>query len=91
MFEPCGLSQGCQRIARAAPAFWILDKDAALDKRLNITMGGVLRALRQLGVFRACKLAFEPVQQAIDHGALPPVDWLVLDAIPETRFVQNCL
>jgi hypothetical protein len=51
-----------ERIAGAAPTFWILNKDSALDERENVTVGRVLRALRKLGIFGTRELAFKAVQ-----------------------------
>jgi hypothetical protein len=50
-----------------------LNEDAVPDERENVTVGRVLRALREPGVFVTRELAFEPVQQAIDHQSLPVV------------------
>ena len=54
-----------QRIARAAPAFGVLNENAALDERENITIGRILRAFCQLRVFCAGELTFEPIHQAV--------------------------
>src|SRR4051794_18729764 len=52
-------------------------------------MGGILRALRERGVFRGRELAVKPVKQAVDPYPLTVVELHLLDAVPEPGFFQH--
>ena len=44
------------------------------DEFENVAIGGILRALRERGVFRGRELAVEPVEQAVNHQPLTVVE-----------------
>lgn len=51
-----------KRITRAAPACGIPDENASLDERQNVAQRCVLRALRELCVFRCGEFALDAVE-----------------------------
>lgn len=74
-----------QRIACAAPAAGPPVESTASDGIVDVAQGGILGAPGQYSPFRRGELAFDPIQQAIDDGALPVIECRTAMLLPEAR------
>lgn len=80
---------GKQRIAGAASACGILNENAEGDEIQDVAVSGVLRALRQLCVFRSRQIALKTIQIATEHASLPFVERKGVELLPETGALQG--
>ena len=78
-----------QRVAGAASACFILLKNAEFDEFADIPKRRIGRALLDQRPFARSKLAFKPVQEAIENIALPIVDSGGGVLLPEVSFLEN--
>src|SRR5271170_4082285 len=72
-----------KRVTRAPPAIGVLPQRAALDEIQDVTVGRVLRALGELGVFGCRELSLEAVEQSVQHLNLARIQRLLRKAFPE--------
>src|SRR5258708_38558347 len=78
-----------KRVAGAAAAFRVADKNAAFDERQNVAQCCVLGTLGELRIFRCGELTLEAVQETVKHKALTIVERDSLDTLPEACFNKD--
>ncbi len=82
----CSRGQG---IAGAAPAFGILSRDAAFKQSQNVAQGGILRALRERGVFRSREFPSKPSRRRLSTSRWRSLNVDSLSAFPEARLIEH--
>ena len=86
-------SKGClpngQAVSCAAPAALVLAQSCECYEVGYVAQCGVVGDLGEFRPFAGRELAFEPVQQPIDDRALPVIERLVAQPLPDVRLAQD--
>ena len=83
--------RGGERITRTAPPPGILNESAVIKQVEDVTVSSVLRALGKRGIFRGRELAFEAVQQAVNHQPLAVIKPHIFYAFPKAALPGTAL